>query len=77
MGHPDNVFAECSEFKEEEGPPSKKICHEDEPSISSEPSKSTPSTAPSSNIVIPINYGSLHDSGISQELLLIHEELTH
>ena len=61
----EDLFAECSESEEEEGPPSEKICQEDEPSTSSEPLKSTPSTAPSSNIVILMNEGPLHNSGIS------------
>ena len=70
-----DLFAECSESKEEEGPPSKMICQENEPSTSSDPLKSTPPTAPSSKIAIPINEGSLHDSGISQEFLPFHEQL--
>ena len=47
------------------------------PSTSSEPLKSTPSTAPSSNIVIPTSESSLHGSFISQGFLLIHEQLPH
>ena len=73
----EDLFAECSESKEEEGPPSKKIHQENELSTSSDPSKSTPPTAPSSKISISINEESLHDSGISQEFSPIHEQLPH
>ena len=60
--------------KEEENPPPKKFVRRDELSTISEPSKSTPSSASSPNTVILMSEGSLHDSGISQEFLLIQEE---
>ena len=46
---------------------------------SSDPSDTKLPTTPSSKIEItfPINEGSLHDSGISQEYLLIQEQLHH
>ena len=73
----EDLFVDSSKSEEEEGPPSKKICQTDEPSTCSEPSKSTTSTAPSSDIIIPMSEGSLHDSGISQEFLPISEQLPH
>ena len=72
----EDLFAECSESKEE-GLPSKKICQEDETSTSSDPLKFTSSTAPSSNIVIPMSESSPHDSGRSQEFLPLHGQLPH
>ena len=73
----EDLFMKHFESGKEEGPPSKKICQEEEPPTSFNPSKSTPPTAPSSEIAIPINEGSLHDSGISQEFLPICEQLPH
>ena len=73
----EDLFMECSDSEEEERPPSNKTHQEDEPSTSSGPSKSTPSSAPSFNMIIPMSEGSLHDSGISLECLLIHEQLLH
>ena len=72
------LFDESPETEEEEGPPCRKIHLEDEPSTSSDPSDSKPPTIPSSKIEIafPINEGSLHDSGISQEFLPICEQLS-
>ena len=68
----EDLFDELPEFEEEEGPPSKKIHMEDEPSTSSDPSDPKLPTIPSSKIEIafPINEGSLHDSSISQEFYL-------
>ena len=77
MGHPRRIFTECSDSEEEESPPPKKSHQEDEPSTNTEPSKSTPSTDPSFNMVIAMSEGSLHDLGISLEFLLIHEQLPH
>ena len=68
---------ECSDSEEEESTPPKNSCQEDEPSTSSESSKSTPSSASSFNMVIPMSEGSLHHSGISLEFLLICEQLPH
>ena len=69
----EDLFDEIPEVEEEEGPPSKKIHLEDEPSTSSDPSDPKLSTTPSPKIeiIFPINEGSLHDSGISQEYLPI------
>ena len=52
---------------------------EDELSTSSDPLDPKLPTVPSSKIEInfPINEGSLHDSGISQEFLPIHEQAPH
>ena len=70
------LFNELPEFEEEEGPPSKKIYLVDEPSTGSDPFDPKLPTTPSSRIEIafPINEGSLHDSGISQEFLPIQEQ---
>ena len=68
------LFDELPEFKEEEGPPSKKIHLEDELPTSSDPSDSTlPTTSPKIEIAFPRNEGCLHDSGISQQFLPIWE----
>ena len=67
----EDLFEECSGSEEEESAPSKKTHLEDEPSTSSGPSTSTPSSVPSINTIIPMNEGSLHDSGISLEFLPI------
>ena len=65
----EDLFDEHLEVEEKEGSPSKKIHLEDEPSTSSDPLDHKLTTAPSSKmkIAFPINEGSLHDSGISQE----------
>ena len=73
----EGLFMECSNSEEEESQPPKKFCQEDKLSTSSEPSKSTPSSAPSPNTVIPVSEGSLHNSGISLEFLPICEQLSH
>ena len=75
----EDLFDECPETEEEEGPPSKKIHLEDEPFTSSDPLNSKPPTTPSSEIeiIFPIKESSIHDSGISQEFLPIHEQLPH
>ena len=73
----EELFMECSDSEEEESPPPKKSHQEDEPTTSSKPSKSTPSSAPSFNMVIPMSESSLHDSGISLEFLLIREQLPY
>ena len=77
MGILEDSFDECSEAEEEEDPPSKKIHLEDGPSTSSDPLDPKLPTAPLSKIKIafPINEDSLHDSGINQEFLPIHEQL--
>ena len=73
------LFDKCPEAKEEEGPPSKKIHLEDEPSTISDPSDPKLPTAPSSKIKIafPLNESSLHDSDINQEYLPFHKQLPH
>ena len=65
----EDLFDKLTECEEEEGPPCKKIHLEDKPSTSSHPLDPTLPTTPSSKIEIafPINEGSLHDSGISQD----------
>ena len=75
----EDLFDELAGFEEEEGPPSKEIPMEDEPSTSSDPLDPKLLTTPSSKIKItfPINEGSLHESGINQEFLPIREQLPH
>ena len=75
----EDSFDEHPETEEEEGPPSKKIHFEDEPSTSSDLSAPKPHTILSSKIKVafPINEGSFYDSGLSQEFLPIHEQLPH
>ena len=75
----DVLFDEIPEFEEEEGPPSKKIYLEDEPSTNSDPLDPKPSATPlpKIEIIFPINEGSLHESGISQGYLPIWEQLLH
>ena len=48
----EDLFEEWSDSEEEESPPSKKTCQEDEPSTSYRPSTSTPSSVPSFNMII-------------------------
>ena len=74
-----DLFNECPETEEEGSPPSKKIHLEDEPSSSPVLSAPKTHTLPLSKIDVafPINEGSLHDSGISQEFLPICEQLPH
>ena len=76
MGLLEDLFGEISEPEEEEGLPFKKTQPEDVPSTSdSSPSVPTDTSAPDIpqstltevKVVFPINKGSLHDSGISQE----------
>ena len=69
----EDLFDELPEFEREEGPPSKYIHLEDEPSTSSDPLDPKLPTTPSCKIEItfPKNEGSLHDSGISQDFLPI------
>ena len=61
----EDLFDKISEVEEEEGPPSKKIYLEDEPSMSSDPLDPKLSTTPSPKIEItfPITKGFLHDYG--------------
>ena len=76
----EGLFAETPEVEEEEeGPPSNKVWLEDEPSTSSDHLELKLPTTPSPKIEItfPINEGSLHDSGISQEYVPIQEQLPH
>ena len=59
-----DLFDECPETEEEKGPSSRKIHLEYEPSSKIK-------------VTFPVNEGSLHDSGVSQEFVPICELLPH
>ena len=68
----EDLFVEVSKAEEEEGPPSKKIQPEDKSFTSASGSSVhtlTDTLSTKAKVIFPLNEGSLHDSGITQEYL--------